>query len=225
MQVTCGQVEQFALFSNALTPQECNSLKSNAESGFCGGCGTENCRSLDGVTYAAPVVSTPSPSNSPSDIPSSTPTTSFPSFSPTMRPTTMSPSVVPSDVPSQVPTLFPSIRPTTMSPSVVPSDVPSQVPTLFPSIPVRNAGPLSPLYDMPKEWTNSTEVIVSCSLCPVGCAQEPDEIFPHMEEGMEVSCGTVEEFAFSSGIAVSYCTLLKTYLFLGSCGGCGSENC
>ncbi|KAG7354965.1 hypothetical protein IV203_004321 [Nitzschia inconspicua] len=187
MQVTCGEVEQFALFSSDLTTEECSLLQANVQSGFCGGCGGNNCLSVDGVSQAA-----------------NPPTTSFPTASPTLQPTTSSPSVSPSGFPSQAPSIsFPSVTPSTAT----------------------NRGPLSHLYELPPEWRAESEVLVSCSLCPGGCVQSPDELFPNMEEGMEVSCGVVEEFAFSAGLSISHCTLLKTYLFLGTCGGCGSNDC
>lgn len=202
MQVKCGEVEQFAVFSKSLTSQECTLLQENSKSVFCGGCGTINCLSWDGISYAAPVTDDPTSS------PARAPTTSSPTLTPTAQPTTSSPSGTPSANPSGVPSGMPSTKFHTQSPSLV-----------------VNRGPLSPLYDMPEARTEEAEVLVSCSLCPGGCLQAPEEPFPHLEEGMEVSCGTVEEVVFASGISRSYCTLLKTYLFLGSCGGCGTNNC
>jgi hypothetical protein len=222
IQVTCRQVEQFALFSNSATHQDCDLLKSHANDGACGGCGIFNCNALDNVSYAAPQVPIQLPSVVvPSRIPSSIPTTSLPSIGP---------SRTPSSIPAtSFPTSFPTFLPTTAEPSTPPTGAQSAMPTIKGHVqtsPISSdTRPVSEFYVMPREWTEDTEVLVLCSLCHGGCAQMPDELFPNMEEGMEVSCRAVEEFVFTSGISRSYCTLLKTYLFLGSCGGCGTNNC
>jgi hypothetical protein len=71
-----------------------------------------------------------------------------------------------------------------------------------------------------------TEPIVKCEICDDNeCLQAPDEIFPDKYSGIELTCGMMETFAFSSGVKLSYCSLMKTYVFLGSCGGCGPANC
>jgi len=68
--------------------------------------------------------------------------------------------------------------------------------------------------------------MVMCNLCPPGtCFQAPDELFPNVGDDVSVTCGAVEEFAASSDLVLSYCSLLKTYSFLGACGGCGPDNC
>jgi hypothetical protein len=84
---------------------------------------------------------------------------------------------------------------------------------------------LDQLYGIPPEFNEESDEFIRCKLCPEGCLNSPNELFPYLENGVDVSCRAVEEFALVTGVKASSCSLLKTYAFWGACGGCGIDNC
>jgi hypothetical protein len=137
--------------------------------------------------------------------------------------------VEPNGIPSSTPSLEPSTLPSAI-PSVVPTAILSSLPTSYPSpepshVPSLISTSSAILVPSPIPTILIEDGKLSCVLCIGGCLQSPNELFPTIGDDISVTCGVVENFVKVSGVTSEYCELLKTYAFLGACGGCGPTNC